>query len=783
MGLKVRVARRLGGSHVEPVVGPEVVGTQPQAQPPGSRDDHRRQVDSSRRLPAVSSGAVRGMTEIAPPMSGGSGLVPGWLQRLAAVAWRLLATIALVVVLIWISLLIGTVTASVLVAAIVAATFAPFVLALRNRGWSRIKAAAAVFLGAMAVIIATIVIIVIAFLPAITSIIDGVTSGVAKFKDALASLDLPPEIGVAIDHATQGFQAWISSQVAGLAGTIATVATVAILGTFLTFFFMMDGDKAWGWVMSSAKSWRRERIETAGDVALERVGGYLRGTAVLAAVDGFFETLFLFILGVPNAPALGVIVFFGRFIPYIGGLVTTIILLLATLANVGQTEAIVLLILITILNIIQGKFLAPIVYHRTVDIHPALVLIALPAGAAVAGVIGLFAAIPVVAFTLAIVGAVVSILGVGPESQATSSNPMVPVWLDRLGQWSWRLLVAVALLGVFIAAVVQVPIVVIPVVLGVVLAATLAPLAAGLERRGWSHDRAALGATLGAAVGIIVIIGLTLVSLAPPINDMINTAIAGSGSADSSTGGQAGILVALVQAFGIGVLVTVAQVLSTLAGLALILVLATLLTFYFMRDGGAFWQAFLGRVEPGRRSHVAAAGQRAFDVLGGYMLGTGAISIFGAVTQFLIMVVLGIPFALPLAVLAVFGGFIPYIGSLVTTALAFLVTVATGSPQDIAIMAIFTIVFNIVQGNIVAPIVYSRVVSIHPAVVLVAIPAGNAVAGVIGMFLVVPFLGVVAAVWRTVLRVLDTGPVEAVDTTTPPPEPADLVPNVAPTGG
>ena len=143
------------------------------------------------------------------------------------------------------------------------------------------------------------------------------------------------------------------------------------------------------------------------------------------------------------------------------------------------------------------------------------------------------------------------------------------------------------------------------------------------------------------------------------------------------------------------------------------------------------------------------------------MLGTGAISIFGAATQFLIMTILGIPLALPLAVLAVFGGFIPYIGSLITTGLAFLVTVATGTPQDIAIMAIFTIVFNIVQGNFVAPIVYSRVVSLHPAVVLAAIPAGNQIAGIVGMFLVVPFLGVVAAVWRTVLRVLDTGPVEA----------------------
>jgi predicted PurR-regulated permease PerM len=164
------------------------------------------------------------------------------------------------------------------------------------------------------------------------------------------------------------------------------------------------------------------------------------------------------------------------------------------------------------------------------------------------------------------------------------------------------------------------------------------------------------------------------------------------------------------------------------------------------------------------------------------MLGTGAISIFGAATQFLIMTILGIPLALPLAVLAVFGGFIPYIGSLVTTGLAFLVTVATGTPQDIAIMAIFTIVFNIVQGNFVAPIVYSRVVSLHPAVVLAAIPAGNQIAGVVGMFLVVPFLGVVAAVWRTVLRVLDTGPVEALPSADPEVEAPDPALSTAPSG-
>ena len=100
---------------------------------------------------------------------------------------------------------------------------------------------------------------------------------------------------------------------------------------------MMDGDKAWVWALSSANEWRREAITTPGHVALERVGGYLRGTAVIAAFDGLFEGLFLLILGVPHALPLAVIVFFGRFIPYIGGLVTTILLLSVTLATQGTT--------------------------------------------------------------------------------------------------------------------------------------------------------------------------------------------------------------------------------------------------------------------------------------------------------------------------------------------------------------------------------------------------------------------------------------------------------------
>ena len=92
-------------------------------------------------------------------------------------------------------------------------------------------------------------------------------------------------------------------------------------------------------------------------------------------------------------------------------------------------------------------------------------------------------------------------------------------------------------------------------------------------------------------------------------------------------------------------------------------------------------------------------------------------------------------------------------------------------------MAIYTLVFNIVQGNFVAPQVYGKTVSLHPAIVLLAIPAGGAVAGIIGMFLVVPFLGVVATTWRLVLHMFDPEESQATSPDESPPIP-DRPPSV-----
>ena len=100
-----------------------------------------------------------------------------------------------------------------------------------------------------------------------------------------------------------------------------------------------------------------------------------------------------------------------------------------------------------------------------------------------------------------------------------------------------------------------------------------------------------------------------------------------------------------------------------------------------------------------------------------------------------------------------------------TTALAFLVAVAVGTTADIVIMFVYTIAFNLIQGSVVAPIVYSRALSLHPAIVLLAVPIGGAVAGILGMFLVVPIAAIVSATWRLVVATIEDDAPEARDPT------------------
>jgi predicted PurR-regulated permease PerM len=532
---------------------------------------------------------------------------------------------------------------------------------------------------------------------------------------------------------------------------VANLVGILILATFLLFFFLKDGDKAWLWIFQSMPDEKRELVSSTGDSALGRVGAYVRAITLTSATAAAASLLFMLLVGTPLAIPLAILAFVLGYIPYFGSAIAGIFIVLVTLGANGTTAALIMAALLIARFIVSWLVVEPRLLGNAPRLHPVVVLIALPIGYTLGGLPGLILAVPLAAVGVSMGQAAIDILR--PEEPADLPE-IVPSWLDRAAQWSWRAVVALLFGAGLVLVLTTIPLVLLPVIIALILAATVAPLVSYLLKRGLSRTVATVIAVGGSTAAILGVLALSLASLVSQAPELGATATDGAATVDEAVNGRLGLPTEAINA-GVDVGVsTIVGLGDELVAMAIVLVLTVLLTFYFLRDGAGLWSGLMSHLPQDVSSELSAAGGRAFGVLGGYMVGTGAISFVGAFSQLVIMWVLGLPLALPIFVLSFFGGYIPYIGSALTTMLALLVAVAVGDPIDIVVMAIWTIVFNIVQGNVVAPLVYNRTTDIHPAIVLAAIPAGAAVAGILGMFLVVPVLGVVSTTWRSMLRVL-----------------------------
>jgi predicted PurR-regulated permease PerM len=685
-------------------------------------------------------------------------VVPEWLSNVAAVGWRVVVIAGLAIVFAYLATVIWTVTASIAVAIIVAAVFAPFVLRLRDQGRTRNAAAGIVWAVAVVAVGGLLLILVLAFLPYVAELLTTLQDGASRLQSDTAGAELPDWVRTIPDDVIESLEQAGGDLVAAIVDEVVSIGTILILATFLLFFFLRDGDKAWAWAFQGMADEKRELISSAGDDALDRVGGYLRGTTVLALIVGVTNYAFMLLLGVPLALPLAVLSFAATYIPYFGGIVATVLVLFVTYGAGGGGETLAMLVLLGIRTFLVSYLVRPMVYRRTVHLHPALVLIVLPAGFQLAGVVGLFAAVPVTAVILTTAQAVTAIIEPSP---APPLPPLVPAWLDRAAQWSWRILVALAVAAGAIYVLTLVPLVLLPAILALILAATLEPLVARLVRSGQSRTRASIVSVGGVMAAIVGVLALSLWAIVDQASQLRSTAVEGAESVDETTDGNLGLVVDAVDEGARVTLDSIVALADALGEVGLILLLGTLLTFYFVRDGAALWTGLMRHAPQGAARELTAAGSRAVSVLGGYMVGTGAISLVGAGSQAVIMWILALPLVMPVFVLSFFGGFIPYIGSALTTLLAFLIALAVGDTIDIVVMFIWTIIFNLVQGNIVAPLVYNRTTHIHPAIVLVSIPAASTVAGIIGMFLVVPVLGVVSSTWRSILAIMGADDPEA----------------------
>jgi predicted PurR-regulated permease PerM len=189
-----------------------------------------------------------------------------------------------------------------------------------------------------------------------------------------------------------------------LSGAVSTVKAVSeILASFLlvlltTFYLLRDGDIVWGWFVRLFPKEARPRLDFAGRAGWVTFGGYMRGQLLIALFHGTTTTILLFILRVPLAAALGVLIFIGSFIPLLGLTITGALAVAIALLEHGATAAIIVGIAIIVLVQVESHVLQPFIMSRSVKVHPLAIVLAVIGGTTLKGIPGALIAVPLVAF-------------------------------------------------------------------------------------------------------------------------------------------------------------------------------------------------------------------------------------------------------------------------------------------------------------------------------------------------------------------------------------------------
>jgi len=192
------------------------------------------------------------------------------------------------------------------------------------------------------------------------------------------------------------------------------------------------------------------------------------------------------------------------------------------------------------------------------------------------------------------------------------------------------------------------------------------------------------------------------------------------------------------------------------------------MTFFLLLDGKRMAAFLIRRFGRGREQRMQEVAARIYKSTAGYVSGALTITTINGILTFVVLTLLKVPFAVPLAVLMSFFGLIPLVGATIGGVIILVVTLFTDFPQATIIYGIFLICYQQLENNVLQPFIFKRTVNVHPLAVIVAILAGSSLLGVVGALVAIP----VAAAIQIVLREFygeEPDPDAGLDSPDPPP--------------
>jgi predicted PurR-regulated permease PerM len=296
------------------------------------------------------------------------------------------------------------------------------------------------------------------------------------------------------------------------------------------------------------------------------------------------------------------------------------------------------------------------------------------------------------------------------------------------------------------------------------LAVALNPAVEWIQRRGLKRRGAAAAVAYLLALGFIVAIGFTFVpTLVDQVNDFVNKLP--DYAHDVTHGrGRLGFLETkyhiqerirnAVSDGGATKVLGLSDVAFSVAKSVISIVVATVtilfMTYFMLLEGPSWVDRFYGSLPESSRPRWRKVGQEIYRTVGGYVTGNLLISLIAGTLTTVVLLILGVPYAVALGLIVAILDLIPLAGATIAAILIGTVAFIHSVPAGI-IVIVFFIVYQQVENHLLQPLVYGRTVQLSPLTVLISILIGAELAGILGALGAIPVAGSIQVVvndWR-----------------------------------
>lgn len=321
----------------------------------------------------------------------------------AAWSWRLLLVGGVIAVVIFLIIQLRLIVIPLLVAVLLGALLVPFSQFLQRHRWPKWLAVTVAMLSAL-IVVGGLLAVGITFIArgseelAARSIIawDEFRAWLLEGPFHITEQQLDDWVAQIVASAQED-SSFLVSGALSLGSTLGHFLAGTLLALFATLFVLIDGRGIWRWMVGVFPRRARAAVDGAGQAGWATLQNFVKVQILVATIDAIGIGLGAFLLGVPLAIPIAILVFLGSFIPIVGAVITGALAVFVALVYNGWVIALIMLGVVLLVQQVEGHVLQPLIMGTAVKVHPLGVVVAVATGSLLAGIPGALFAVPVAA--------------------------------------------------------------------------------------------------------------------------------------------------------------------------------------------------------------------------------------------------------------------------------------------------------------------------------------------------------------------------------------------------